>query len=211
MFVRTMFLSLLAFSLGCSQTDTATSDAATTDMESAAVEGMEVPESEVAVDGDAVALTPENTKIGFVGSHIVEQKPDPEARVGSFESFTGTATVADGQLVALQVDIDTESITTSQDKLTAHLKNADFFDVLEYPRASFKSTSITAGENGQVTVAGDLTMLKETKSISFPATVSTEGGLKMSANFMIDRSEFGMNFGLEKIEKEVEMTISIGG
>ena len=113
-------------------------------------------------------------------------------------------------MVALAFDIETDSITTTEEKLTAHLKNADFFDVLEYPGASFKSTSITTGENGDVTVTGDLTLLKETKSISFPATVSTDGGLKLEAAFTIDRSEFGMNFGLDKVDKEVAMTISVG-
>ena len=52
-------------------------------------------------------------------------------------------------------------------------------------------------------------MLEETKSISFPATVSTDGGLELSAEFTIDRFDFGMTFGEDKIQKDVTLAVKV--
>ena len=45
-----------------------------------------------------VKLTSASTKIEFVGSHVVEKKPDPDSRKGKFQELNGTATVTDGKL-----------------------------------------------------------------------------------------------------------------
>ncbi|QDU95240.1 YceI family protein [Lignipirellula cremea] len=160
--------------------------------------------------GDGVALTPANTKIEFVGTHIVEVKPDPDARQGEFKVFTGNASLADGKLTALSVEIDTESIDANNEKLTGHLKSPDFFDVREHPKATFKSTKIESTGEGTYTVTGDLTLLKETKSITFPVTVKSADPLELTGEFIIDRTDFGMNFGLDKVEKPVAMTVTVG-
>jgi polyisoprenoid-binding protein YceI len=153
-----------------------------------------------------VALTSKNTKIEFVCAHEGD-KPDP--RSGSFGKLTGKAAISGASLASVSVEIETASITTEIDKLTGHLKSADFFDVRQHPKATFKSTKIEAGEDGKVTVTGDLTLLGNTKSISFPATVSTDGGLTLTAKFELDRTKFGMNYGVGKVEKTVTMTIAI--
>lgn len=156
-----------------------------------------------------IKLTPANTKIEFVGSHVVEKKPDPEARQGKFQKLSGTATVVDGKLRSVSVDIDTPSVSTGNTKLDAHLKSPDFFSVRQYPKASFTSTKIEATTTGKVKITGELKLLKETKEITFPATVNSKNGLSLKAEFVIDRSQFGMNYGVDKIDKNVEMTISI--
>ncbi|APZ95055.1 YceI family protein [Fuerstiella marisgermanici] len=167
-------------------------------------------EDATAADGDSIALTPDNTTIAFIGSHVTDEKPDPKARTGQFEKFDGTAIVEGGELKSLEVAIDTTSITTEQDKLTNHLKSPDFFDVNQHPEASFAATKIEAGEAGQVVVTGDLTLLGTTKTISFPATVSTEDGLKLDAEFTIQRTAFGMEYGPDKVEDDVQMMVTIG-
>ncbi|TWT58135.1 hypothetical protein KOR42_15060 [Thalassoglobus neptunius] len=157
----------------------------------------------------AIELTPENTTIEFVGSHVVEEKPDPEARHGKFQDFTGHAVVKDGQLESVQVDIETASLTTGNDKLDNHLKNADFFHVNQFPKAQFVSTTIETADDGKHQVTGDLTLLETTKSVTFPATVKTEDGLTFNAEFTIDRTEYGINFDPSKVEKEVPITITV--
>ena len=153
------------------------------------------------------AITPQNTKIEFVGVHTGD-KPDP--RSGSFGTFSGKADVNDTGLTSLSVEIDTTSIQTDVEKLTNHLKSPDFFDVREHPKASFRSTAIEASDNG-VKITGDLTLHGKTQSITFPATVSTANGFSLKAGFSIDRSQFGMEFGLDKISKDVAMTVTVGG
>lgn len=158
-------------------------------------------------NANTVALTEANTKVEFVGVHVGD-KPDP--RKGGFSKLTGTATLDMSVLKSLSVEFDTDSLTTEIDKLTQHLKSPDFFDVKEFPTATFKSTAIAAGADGKTNITGDLTLHGVTKSITIPATISTEGGgFKLSSEFSIDRTEFGMTFGDDKVEKEVAMTVTI--
>jgi polyisoprenoid-binding protein YceI len=163
----------------------------------------------VPVSAGVVPLNPQNTKITFVGTHAPPKAPDP--RTGVFMVFAGAAAVEGKSLKSLTIDIDTKSIATQFENLTAHLKQADFFDANEYPSAKFVSTSITAGEGSLVTVNGNLTLLATTKEISFPATVNiTDEGLTLKAEFTIDRTEFGMDKLTDGVEKPVKLTATIG-
>ena len=161
-----------------------------------------------AATGNIVALTEANTKIEFIGVHVGE-KPDP--RKGGFAKLAGTATLDGGTLKSVTVELDTNSLTTELPPLTTHLKSPDFFDVKQHPTARFESTSIEAAADGKVNVTGNLTLLGITRPITMAATVSTEDGLKLTAGFSIDRTEFGMTFGEDKVEKTVAMTVAIGG
>ncbi len=174
---------------------------------SAAVELEPVP-----IDAGVAALTPDNMKIAFVGTHSGD-KPDP--RTGGFGKFMGKAEVdsAAKTLKAVSAEIETDSLWTQIEKLTNHLKSADFFDVREHPQAAFKSTRIEASDAaaGSVRITGNLTLHGVTKEISFPATVSiSDAGLTLTSKFTIDRSEFGMDFGAGKVENQVSLTVVIG-
>lgn len=159
----------------------------------------------------AVQLSPANTKVQFVGSHVVPQKPDPNERHGEFKKLNGTAVLTDGKLNSLELTIETSSLASGIDKLDAHLKSPDFFNVRQYPRATFRSTKIETTEPGKAKVTGNFTLLKETKPISFDVSYSTSDSLKLTAKFTVDRSKFGMNYGIDKVEKDVELTVAIGG
>lgn len=166
----------------------------------------------VPIESGAAALTQENTKIVFVGTHS-GVKPDP--RTGGFEKFTGKVDVDTNtkSLKSVSVDIETASVWTEIPNLTNHLKSADFFDVREHPQAAFQSTSIKADDAtaGSVTITGNLTLHGATKEISFPAKFSiTDEGLTLTSKFSIDRTEFGMTFGADRVEKEVSLTVVIG-
>lgn len=154
--------------------------------------------------GGGISLTSENTTIQFVGNHTGD---DPKPRTCTFQSFTGNLGV-DGGLSSVTVEIETDSLLAEMENLTTHLKNADFFDVKRFPKASFNSTAVQAGEGSAVTITGDLTLLGQTHSLTFPATF--EGG-KLTASFEIDRTKWGMEYGPDKVEKMVEMTITVGG
>lgn len=165
----------------------------------------------VPVELGVAKLTPENTKIGFVGTHA-GNKPDP--RTGGFAKFSGQAEVdSDGKtLKSVSVEIETGSLWTQMPPLTAHLNSPDFFDTREYPAAKFESTSIAAGgDGGQLTITGNLTLLAATREVSFPAnvTISAEG-VTLKAKFDIDRAEFGMDKLVERVEKAVSLTVVIG-
>lgn len=164
----------------------------------------------VPVKSGAATLAPANTQINFVGVHE-GAKPDP--RKGGFTKFTGKAHVADdGMLKSVSLDIDTTSLATEIPKLTAHLKSADFFDVREHPQARFESTSISATDKpGTFEVTGKFTLLGKTKEIKIPATVAvTSAGLTLQSEFTIDRTQFGMTYGVGKVKNDVNMSVAIG-
>ena len=111
--------------------------------------------------------------------------------------------------LTVEIDIETDSLYSDDPKLTGHLKTADFFDVKNHPKATFKSTKIEKADKGY-TVTGELTMLGKTKAVSFPATIAaTNAGLSVSASFAIDRTEWGMNYGKGKIEDKVTIGIAV--
>jgi len=162
------------------------------------------------VKGGVATLLPANSKIQFVCAHSGD-KPDP--RIGGFAKFTGKAEVdpATKALQSVAVDIDTTSLFTQIDKLTTHLKSADFFEVRQYPTAKFVSTKIAPGAGGKATITGQLTLHGVTKEISFPATVAVnDQGLSLKSQFSIDRTQFGMDYGQGKVENKVDLTVVIG-
>jgi polyisoprenoid-binding protein YceI len=164
----------------------------------------------VALADGVTTLSPENTKIQFTGTHSAPKPPDP--RVGGFAKFTGEAKVdaAAKSLQSVTVEIDTASLFTPIEKLTNHLQSEDFFYVREYPTAKFESSEITAGDGGQTTIKGNLTLHGQTKEISIPATVRiTEEGLTLKSDFDISRAEFGIG-SPEGIEDKVALSIAIG-
>jgi polyisoprenoid-binding protein YceI len=167
--------------------------------------------SDAALDSLAFPITPENTRIEFIGTHVGE-KPDP--RKGRFEKFTGKldADPTTKKLLAVSLEIDTSSLMTDIDKLTEHLKSPDFFDVREHPKATFESTKIAPSAEGEglVTITGKLTLHGVTKEITLPATVELGESPKLRSEFTIDRSEFGMTFSPDRVENKVALTVVIG-
>jgi polyisoprenoid-binding protein YceI len=158
----------------------------------------------LAADGK-FALTGDNTKIEFTGTKK-EGKHD-----GGFKKLTGTATVPNGDSTAakFEVTIETDSLWSDNPKLTEHLKAPDFFDVKTNPTAKFVSKGVTkAGEDYQVT--GDLTLNGKTNEVSIPAKISLVGGaLKLTSEFKIDRTKFGMTYGQGKIDDQVTIRIKL--
>ena|SRR5579872_889138 len=150
-------------------------------------------------------LTGENTKLTFTGTKA-KGKHD-----GGFKKLTGTATVTDGDLgtLKIEVDIDVDSIYSDDTKLTGHLKGPDFFNVKEKPTATFKTTKVEKSDKGY-TITGDLTMIGETKSVSFPAKASVTGDtLTISSEFKIDRTKWGMTYGKGQINNDVELKLEL--
>ncbi len=133
-----------------------------------------------------------NVKIGFKGFG-----PGKE-HIGSFAKIDSKLAV-DGASIKGTVVADLNSISTDTEKVTAHLKTADFFDTAKYPNATFNLTSIIDGK-----AMGKLTVHGVTKDISFPVVASAT---EVKATFNIDMKEFGIN---QKFANEViELTVTV--
>lgn len=167
----------------------------------------------VPVQAGTATLTPENTKIEFVGTHMPPKQPDP--RTGGFEKFTGKLQVdaAAKALRSVSIEIDTTTLWTEVGgRLTDHLKSPDFLEVRQYPTIKFESTKIEpAGGEGKARITGKLTLHGVTKEISFPATVQVgEGGLVLNSEFSFDRLEYGINYSPEQVAKKVAISVVVG-
>lgn len=154
-----------------------------------------------AVAADSFKLTGDNTKIEWTGTKKAGK------HVGGFKKLSGTATV-DGDKIEIDVTIETDSIHSDADGLTRHLKTADFFAVKDHPKATFKSTKVVKTDKGY-TVTGDFTLLGKKKEISFPATISTGDALTLKAEFKINRTDYGMNYGKGQVDEDVSIKLDL--
>jgi len=169
-------------------------------------------------EGGVVKLTSANTKIAFIGT-----KPDGK-HDGSFKSVDGSIKMLmmspgksppdDAAMISnINVEIATDSLEADDPKLTTHLKSPDFFDVKEFPKATFKSTKITGerGKDEDAKVTGDLTLHGVTKSISFPVHFTRQKGeFVLTSSFKINRKDFKMTFGEGKVDWDVTINVTVG-
>jgi polyisoprenoid-binding protein YceI len=132
----------------------------------------------------------EGSSVEWVGSKVTGQHD------GGFKNFEGTISVVDGDPTksSVEVTIDTTSLWSDNERLTGHLKSADFFDVETYPQASFQSTSIVPAADGYQ-ITGNLDLHGVTKSVTFPATIDVGADqVSAKAEFAIKRFDFGINY-----------------
>lgn len=142
-------------------------------------------------------IDPAHSEIGFTARHAMVTKVR-----GTFDTFSGTATSGKNlEGAAISVDIDAASINTRNEGRDGHVKSADFFDVENFPKITFTSTSVTAKGDDELEVTGELTIKDVTKTVtidfefegevvdSFGATrAGFEGELE------INRTDFGLTW-----------------
>ncbi len=141
-------------------------------------------------------IDPVHSNVEFSVRHMMVSKVR-----GRFNTFSGDVNVNE-DITKSHVDasIDISSIDTRDQNRDAHLKSADFFDIENYPTATFTSTEITkSGDN--YAVKGDLTIKNTTKNITLDvefngAGPDPYGGIRsgLTATTKISRKEFGLTW-----------------
>jgi polyisoprenoid-binding protein YceI len=142
---------------------------------------------DAAAGGVAYAFTSES-KITWVGSKVTGSHD------GGFTTFSGgfinREDVPENTTGSIEIDI--HSMWSDNDRLTGHLKSADFFDVETFPTSTFTLAKVQKTAEGY-TVSGELLLHGVTKSISFPAKIAKNGDeITLSAEFFIKRFDFGI-------------------
>jgi polyisoprenoid-binding protein YceI len=177
-----------------------------------AVTNEAAPVASAPVAGEKYSITPDNSRIEFVGSKVTG------SHNGSFGKFSGTIDyLGQPEKSRVTITIDLDSLTADDLKLTAHLKTADFFDVAKYPQATFTSTEIKAGgdKGATHTITGNLNLHGVTKSITFPAKIAvTPDAIMVDSTFSINRKDFGINYAGASdnlIRNEFVLTLRVRG
>src|SRR5215218_8415828 len=89
------------------------------------------------------AIDPIHSSIAFSVRHLVVSKVR-----GHFNTFSGAVVVGEDGTPSVTAEIDIDSSDTRNEQRDVHLKSADFFDVEQFPTATFTSTGLReAGEN----------------------------------------------------------------
>jgi polyisoprenoid-binding protein YceI len=88
---------------------------------------------------------------------------------GQFTRLKGALALDEADLTNshAEASIESASINTRDADRDAHLKSPDFFDVETFPALSFQSTRISRVADGELAVAGDLTIHGITRNVAF--------------------------------------------
>ena len=144
---------------------------------------------------------------------------------GEFSGLSGVLNLDESDYTksTVEASIPAASVRTVDDKLDAHLKNADFFDVEKFPTLTFKSTNIQSTGGRNYAVTGDLTMHGVTKSVILTVEDVSEPSIDpfgktrigLSGSTRIQRKDFGLtwNVALELggvlVSDEVAITLDL--
>ena len=187
--------------------------------------GEDEEESDMAGEGEAEgapmaeAIALEGT-ISFTGSKVTG------SHSCVFQDWQGALDPGEGsaETASLSFAVETASIFCDEgsrndftERFEGHLRDPDFFWSEMHPEATFASTSIVEGGEGEAThtISGDLTIRGITQAISFPAVVTvTEDAVTGVAEFSVDRQQWEISYEGKPddlIRDEVVIAIDLSG
>ena len=121
---------------------------------------------------------------------------------GKFSGLTGVLRLDENDYTHsnVEVSIPAATVSTVDDKLDAHLKDADFFDVEKFPTLTFRSTSIRFLGDRDYEVIGELTIRGVTKSVTLSVNDVSQPSkdpwgnqrIGLSASAKVNRKDFGL-------------------
>lgn len=145
-------------------------------------------------------IDPEHTYPSFEADHMGGMS----VWRGKFNATTGTILLdREAQTGTVEVTIDLASVDVGLDKLNAHLKTADFFDVAKFPTATYKGKLTSFKDGSPTRVEGELSLHGVTKPVTLtirsfkckphPFEKTDFCGADAEATF--NRDDFGIGFG----------------
>ena len=117
---------------------------------------------------------------------------------------------------SFSVEAAVESIQTHNEQRNDHLKSPDFFNAKQFPKLTFKSTSVKKRSGETFEVTGDLTIHGQTKKVTtlvqMTGTGQNQEGKKLRGFYStmnIKRSDFGMDFMIDGgVSDEVKLFLA---
>jgi polyisoprenoid-binding protein YceI len=140
---------------------------------------------------------------------------------GAFRRFAGTVD-ASGEAPVLNGTVEVASIDTGEENRDGHLTAPDFFDVEQHPEIEFHTTSLQDTADGQVKLAGEITIKGITKPIELTGTAADGGTdpwgherIGFEVEGVIDRRDFDLSWnqtlpnGNLLVSNEVKLIVSV--
>lgn len=167
---------------------------------------------------DKFNIDPAHSSVGFSVKHMMVSNVK-----GRFRDFSGVIFYDDKDVAksSVNVTIQTNSLSTDNDKRDAHVKSPDFLDAEKYPMITFKSKTISRQGEGYV-AQGTLTVHGVSKEVGLPFTLggvvkASRGGARMGADaqLAINRQDYGIAFnkamdtGGLMVGNEVKIDLSV--
>lgn len=157
----------------------------------------------------SLAVNTEKSRVDWVGS----KKAD--FHTGYFPIKSGSVTVDAGKLTGGKFVIDLANVKVTDagggDRLNGHLKTPDFFDVAKFSEATYEITSVTYTGESTADINGTLNLKGTSLPVKFTTMIRSndDKGFFAQAFFSLDRTLFGVNYGIGAVSKDVELAIHI--
>ena len=142
---------------------------------------------------------------------------------GTFGEWKGSIVADPANLSggSVNVEIQTASIDTRNERRDTHLRSADFFDAANHPTITFRSTRVEAQRGGALKIHGNLTIRGVTKPVVLDGRMLEVGGapgrrrIGFEATTRINRMDYNVSWnraaegGGVVLGDDVDITIAI--
>jgi polyisoprenoid-binding protein YceI len=138
---------------------------------------------------------------------------------GRFESTSGKITLdKEAGTGSVDITIDTKSLDFGHEKLNAHAKNPDMFDVEKFPTATYSGKLVGFKNGAPTAIEGNLTLHGVTKPVKLtinkfmckPHPMAKKEVCGADASGKLNRDDFGIGFGKQMgFDMNVNLLIQI--
>jgi len=171
----------------------------------------------LACAGGARADAPAYQPVAAQSSLTFTGTQQGEKFTGAFKDFDAQVAYAPGELASSRITatVRIKSLDSKSQDRDSALVGSDWFDVVKFPVATFRTTAIRMTPTGPVGDA-ELTIRSTTRKLAFPFTWKADAGkATLDARVTIDRLDFGIGTGEwaddsvagRKVEVSVHLTL----
>ncbi len=138
---------------------------------------------------------------------------------GRFTDIDGAWTFdpADPSTARFNFSVPTRSVETDNNRRNEHLKSGDFFNAAQFREITFESTSVKQVSGDMYEMTGNLTLMGETRKITAELQWLGTGEMRgatlggFEARFSIDRTDYGMDFMVGPLGRDVDLIVALEG
>jgi polyisoprenoid-binding protein YceI len=156
-----------------------------------------------------------------------------EAINGTANGISGTITYnhEDPGTVSGTIVVAADSLSVPNPSMEEHMHGDQWLDVKQFPEITFEAKKVSnvkvSGDKVNADITGEMTLRGETREVTAPVSFTYLKGklgarsngqmegdlLVVRANFVIKRSDFGINPGApaDKVAEEIELSLSLAG